>query len=271
MNTFYEIPHPHRLNQDMVYFQNNQPSPHPLRHEHWHDVYELLYVRRGWGQIKLNTQVFSFHPGDVVLICPGDMHGNSYSSPDGCDIDVIQFTPAILYHHQQLVQMLRSTVFHADVLRLAPFLDMLDHETSESAPGRDHLMTGVIHLITGFLLSRGDPLAAPPVSALIQKVCAYLEQADDLRLASTAAHFNYSPEHLSRCFHRETGLPYRQWCTRLRMNRAASLLRQSGLDLSEIAQTLGFGDVSSFIRAFRQNYGVTPSAYRRRGLTIISP
>lgn len=268
MNAFYEIPHPQQMKKDMGYMQNNQSTPHPLQHEHWHDVYEILYVRRGWGQIKLNTQVFAFHPGDIVLICPGDMHSNGYSSPDGCDIDVIQFTPAILYHHQQLVQRLHSTVFHTDDLRLEPLLNLL---SGEDDPGRDHLLSGIIHLITGILLSREDTSSSPPVSALIQEICAYLETADDLRLAAVAAHFGYTPEHLSRLFHKETGLPYRQWCTRLRMNRAAALLRQSSMDLSEIAQSLGFSDASSFIRAFRQTYGITPSAYRRGRLMLLAP
>jgi AraC-like DNA-binding protein len=83
-------------------------------------------------------------------------------------------------------------------------------------------------------------------------------------LQQTAARFNYSPEHLSRKFRNEVGISYRSYCEQVRMRRAIALLSDEAADLSVIAETLGYSDSSCFIRAFRQVYGITPGAYRKR-------
>jgi AraC-like DNA-binding protein len=47
---------------------------------------------------------------------------------------------------------------------------------------------------------------------------------------------------------------------------AETLLRESGLALGEIAERLGFADLSTFSQAFKRWYGVAPSAFRSRAL-----
>ena len=47
-----------------------------------------------------------------------------------------------------------------------------------------------------------------------------------------------------------------------RLARARQLLAETGLTISQIAETLGFRDVFFFSRQFTQRTGQTPSAYR---------
>ena len=56
-----------------------------------------------------------------------------------------------------------------------------------------------------------------------------------------------------------------RWLTKLRLNHARSLVLNSDLPVAEIYQASGYRDVSSFIRAFRRNFGLTPAALRREG------
>jgi len=52
--------------------------------------------------------------------------------------------------------------------------------------------------------------------------------------------------------------------SRLRMERACDLLRESDLDLAAITQAVGLNNVSSFVRKFSQDQGMTPGKYRER-------
>ena len=46
------------------------------------------------------------------------------------------------------------------------------------------------------------------------------------------------------------------------MEKAARMLRNSNLDLTEIHLELGYENLSSFIQSFKQVYGTTPKQYR---------
>ena len=263
MDVFEEITLPVRLQRDVAFSQNNQTIPHPLRRGHWHPVYEVLCIRRGWGEIRINNRVLPFYPGDVVVIRPGDVHSNAYLSADGCDVDILQFTSVFFDQTASGARTLSSGIIHPDDPSFRQVFDALPRCADEHFPGYEHLLAGVVHLIIGLLLRIENRQVMRSPSSSIQQICAYLESADDLQLSRVACHFNYSPEHLSRKFHAETGISYRQWCSRLRMERAASLLAGNDCSASDIAEKLGYSSASSFIRAFRQVYGISPSAYRR--------
>jgi len=79
----------------------------------------------------------------------------------------------------------------------------------------------------------------------------------------TLAHtFHYSVSYLSRQFRSATGASLIDYLTGIRVDRAATLLRQTELSLQQIAASVGYADVSYFIRLFRRHTGVTPKRYQ---------
>jgi AraC family transcriptional activator of mtrCDE len=50
----------------------------------------------------------------------------------------------------------------------------------------------------------------------------------------------------------------------LRMRRASQVLEMNSLSVGQVAHEVGYASRSSFIRAFRETYGVDPSEYRAR-------
>ena len=64
-------------------------------------------------------------------------------------------------------------------------------------------------------------------------------------------------------FRRLYGLPVHTWLRQRRMERAAELLRNPSLSVLGVAQSVGYGSASQFTAAFRRQYGVTPTQYRK--------
>jgi AraC-like DNA-binding protein len=83
-----------------------------------------------------------------------------------------------------------------------------------------------------------------------------------VRLADLADEVRMSESHFARAFRNTTGIPPHQYLLRLRVRRAADLLRFTSHALSEVAVLLGFTDQSAFTNVFRRFTGVTPGAYR---------
>ena len=82
----------------------------------------------------------------------------------------------------------------------------------------------------------------------------------DVAAIARAAHL--SPAHFSREFRRTFGeTPHRYLLTR-RMERAASLLRQTDRSVADICLTVGLSSVGSFTTSFGRTFGMSPTAYR---------
>ena len=69
--------------------------------------------------------------------------------------------------------------------------------------------------------------------------------------------------HLLRAFKQRYGLPPYAYLTRLRVERAAALARETDLPLTTIALDVGFGSSSRLTEAFRSHYGQNPAQWRR--------
>jgi len=117
-------------------------------------------------------------------------------------------------------------------------------------------------------LTRGTSATTPRESARVERrvteVVREIERSSsrDLPLARLAAMAGLSPFHFLRTFERLTGLTPHQYVRRVRLREAALSLVENGRKVIDVAFASGFTDLSTFNRAFRAEFGVSPRAYR---------
>lgn len=68
---------------------------------------------------------------------------------------------------------------------------------------------------------------------------------------------------LERLFRAETGLTFRQWRTRFKLMNALEALDR-GESSTAVAYTIGYKSTSSFVAAFKAEFGYTPQAHAQR-------
>ncbi len=88
-------------------------------------------------------------------------------------------------------------------------------------------------------------------------------------LADIANHVGLSPYYFERLFKQETGETPRIYLEKIRVDRAAHLLRCSTLSNLEIGYEAGFHTPSNFYRAFRRLHDCSPGEYRARGTPVV--
>src|SRR5204863_6223544 len=76
-----------------------------------------------------------------------------------------------------------------------------------------------------------------------------------------------SPFHFARVFRELTGVPPHRYLVHVRLTAAAAALRE-GASVTDTCFAVGFRNLSHFIHAFRQAYGLTPSAFARSARRI---
>src|SRR5262252_3214978 len=101
----------------------------------------------------------------------------------------------------------------------------------------------------------------------INRVIDYLSENLDrqVKLEELAKVACFSEFHFHRIFRAVSGETLNSFTTRLRLEKAARLLRYSGQSLTNIALDCGFSSPATFSRAFRSGYGTTPRQFRKSG------
>ena len=109
-----------------------------------------------------------------------------------------------------------------------------------------------------------DENSVPRLSVNEIKLCIDTNYTDySFSLQLVADKFGVSLSYLSQFFKEKTGSTVLEYITNLKMNRAKELLLSTSLPLKDVAEQIGYVNVSSFIRRFKQVTGMTPGEYKK--------
>lgn len=100
---------------------------------------------------------------------------------------------------------------------------------------------------------------------LVEEMQEFLVQnlSEKLTIFDLSRRFHLSPTSCKTSFRAYSGKPIHRWISEKRMEKAATLLKDSDLSILEIAQSLGYSGCSQFNASFKRTYGETPSQYRK--------
>lgn len=87
---------------------------------------------------------------------------------------------------------------------------------------------------------------------------------NDISLESCAENFNYSPGHLSKVFKAQTGVSFSEYLINERVKLAKKLLRETNMNINDIAAKVCYNNAQNFIRIFKKTVGMTPGHFRNK-------
>ena len=99
----------------------------------------------------------------------------------------------------------------------------------------------------------------------MKQVMLYLTKnfAENISLMSMAKVVHMNPSYFSTVFKKNFGLNFKDCLTKIRMEKALSLLRNEDLRTYELAERVGFTDARYFSELFKKTYGKTPMEFKR--------
>ena len=99
----------------------------------------------------------------------------------------------------------------------------------------------------------------------IEEVMRYIRRhiSEPLDRETLAAVAGFSVPHFHRVFTAHVGESAISYIRRLRLERAARKLRMGAVDITEIALAAGYDTHAAFGKAFKQQFGLTPSEFRQ--------
>lgn len=221
----------------------------------------------GRGRISTETLL----PGDVFLLPPGVWKLPRWTTPHEMSSLVFQerfvrITYVALQHpFHKGARPICNCFFHTSAPPTGEMRMLVRMLCNSSLNGRaaGAVFRGVLHLVRE-LLSQEQPPKPPKAEATFIMVRNYLLEnyMSEMNRDDLARMFLLNPAYLSRLFHRFEGCTLSEFITRLRLERAAMLLRDTELLVDEIADRCCYRSTPFFTNQFKRYYGMPPARYR---------
>ena len=105
-----------------------------------------------------------------------------------------------------------------------------------------------------------DKKGAYSIPAMIAYIQEHYQNFDSKKMAE---YFHLSPPYLSRVFHQQTNHTLNETVQDIRIKAAQNFLQYTDNSVVDIAEKVGYTDVSYFIEVFRKKTGMTPLQYKK--------
>lgn len=101
---------------------------------------------------------------------------------------------------------------------------------------------------------------------LIMDIYDYIDShysEEQLSLNSVAEYVSRTPTYISKIFKERSGIGFIQYVRKKRMEKSLELLQEERLHVYEVAELVGYPDVTTFVKIFKKYHGVTPAGYQK--------
>ena len=240
---------------------------------HSHTFFELLCCQEGSNvEYLVGADRYRIQKGDILIIAPGVSHRPIFPAdmePYHRDVlwinpefrnNLMEFFPS---DHKALedVQMMRTAgtpwehlpeIFHRGVM-----------ESERKQYGWELAVIGNTLTLLALMRRAVQDGSAKPLQAekreLLAQVMAYIEGhlGEKISLKDIAQHFYVSESTVSHLFQEKMGVSFYRCVTQRRLIAAKSRIWE-GEPLETVSQAVVFSDYSTFYRAFKREYGVSP-------------
>ncbi len=262
------------------------PLDFPLVPLHWHDEMEFVYIKKGQGLVSVDFTPFEVAAGDIIIVCPGQLHTIEQLAGASMEYENIIFPLTLLGSRQtdacweqyilpvlrrQVSLPVRLTPAQSCYRDAASCLDEIDDIRRTFPNGYELLIKGKLfelffHLYSGKVVPAPDPSRRSGALDKTRLILKIVEEhySEKLSIKEMAEACGFSQSHFMKFFKSTIGVPFTAYLNDYRLTMASRLLLSSEDTILTIAGETGFDNLSYFNRVFKERFGMTPSQFRHQ-------
>jgi AraC-type DNA-binding domain-containing proteins len=249
---------------------------------HWHEHLQLYYFIRGRASLECGQNRFEVSPGDVAIVNSNELHYLEGLSDD-LNFYVIRIDPTFLFSNQ--VDLVQTKYLAPLSQNLISFQNLIRNDSqvqdciTKTIEEYDKKQIGfelavkssiyqlIVLLLRGYVSQVLTKDACEAKAHTLKSFNAVFEMIENhyhekISLSELACLVNISPCHFCRVFKQITGKTTTDYINGIRLKKAAFLLEQEDLNITEIALQCGFDSVNYFSRLFRRHYHISPTKFK---------
>lgn len=250
---------------------------------HCHNFYEVYYFLEGDVDYLVEGQHYRPTAESVLLLSPHAFHGVRVNSDLPYKRYSLHFHPDLLsqerrsfllYAFPQSGRGEEKTIYfeHAEKFRMPACLESLEECAWMPENVREQMLPIRVEALLGEIAAMSmatAPYAENRTEDTVTEILFYMNKhlREPITLDEISNHFFISKHHLNKVFRRATGTTVMDYLLRKRVAHAQLLLNR-GCHAKDAALESGFGDYSSFYRAYVKTLGHTPGKDRGNFLAV---
>lgn len=253
----------------------------PVTNTHWHEHIQVYVITDGRGVLLCNSKKIDITKNDVLIINSNELHSlESFGDLSFC---IITIDYSFLYSYQvdicqtkYIAPISQNLIIFNNLIRndnkvYEAIIDLI-REYEETKIGYELVIKAnfyhiLVHLLRNHIDHVFDKKEYDSRVATLkryQKVFEYINNNfhEDITIDQLAQIASVSNSHLCRLFKQITGKTMGDYVNVQRIEKAATLLKESELNISEVAFAVGYNDANYFSRLFKQLKRITPTQYK---------
>lgn len=267
------------LNEDYKIFYLKDYNGVDIEYHH-HDFYKIVVFISGDAQYSIEGRTYNLKPWDILLIGKNELHKCNVNTSVPYERLVIwlkddietndkyfkNLTNCIKSSQERNTHLLRLRENSCNIIKnLVP--KILKYNKSKDpydiALRNSFLMQALVVLNKAYVKNRNvDVTDDIFYDKTTEKIMKYINDnlQESLSIDELADEFELSKHYLMRKFKKQTGHSIHNYIIQKRLIYALELMKEKSC-MYEIAETAGFNEYSTFVRAFKKNYGLSPKKY----------
>ncbi len=257
-------------------------APQSMPNYHYHDKYELYYLRRGERYYFIKDNTYVVHPGAFVLIDKNEIHCTGTLNNAGYDRVLIYFDD----HFFESVtdadgrdELLSCFKRNLGVVEISPekralaemLLDSMLTEFKDGNGKQDLCVRAALIQLLCLISKESERNATDKESELkapqktTSKIIGYINNNyfEDITLDMLSKRFYISPYYLSRTLKKVYGISFVEYLNNVRVKEAKRLLVSTKMSITEICTAVGYKSITHFGRIFKKITAYSPLEYRK--------
>ena len=236
---------------------------------HDHDFYEIFMFSKGDSEYVVESNTYTLEPDDIIIIRRNEMHRVFHKSPAEYKRTVIEIHPDFFkengcteYELPFLNTEQAGNKLCAELVRKTGIKDAfgrLMHYYRDGCDLHSPVCRSIVIEIL-YLISRAHGFLEDDThDNLVKRILLYINNnfSEPINLDVLADRFFVSKYHICKIFKKCTGHTVHSYVTRKRITRVRDLHKQ-GKPIGEAAYQAGFGNYTSFYRAYLKEFGAPP-------------
>ncbi len=251
--------------------------------EHTHDYIEVIYMCQGSTTHIINGETLVLREGELLFLPPSSRQAVMPAKEEDIAVNFI-ILPEFFDQSMQLLgedtTPLKSFIIDSlknssantaylhfevsDVLPVQNLVENLIYTLINGAPNKRKINQATMSLLILQLMNFTDRLTYHNVEDdLMLQVFRYIEaHYTGAELGALAQKLHYDVSWLSREIKRRTGKNFTDLLQNKRLSQASYLLKNTNMNIDDIALQVGYENISYFHRLFQKRYGMSPKKFR---------
>lgn len=242
------------INFELVYVRHNLSGKAPRISPSSITFFDLTVLLSGKLEYTIDGKETLLESGDVIFIPTGSVRARRESDVN-VDYISFNFTSSCDF---KLPLVMKNAVRSEVAMLVTAYDKMCKHAYYDNKEKAEYLCGCIISVLK-------DIAAASQYSPLTKKIMSHIHSdiSQKITLEEIGRLTFFSPIYCDTVFKKETGRSIIDYVLDRRIDEAKKLLLEGTMSLSQIGETLGFGDYNYFSRVFKKRSGYSPTAYRR--------